>query len=97
LAYLEAKKYPFTIVKYLDEELTAEDLRAIIQKSGKRAFDFVRTQEKDYKEHYKDQELSDDEWIEVLVKNKRLLARPIVINGDRAIHAVPPERVEEIL
>jgi len=59
--------------------------------------EFVRTQEKEYKENYKDKELSDEEWIKILVENPKLLQRPIVVNGEKAVLANPPEKVEEII
>lgn len=96
LAYLEEKGYTFDTIKYLEEGITEEELKDIIAKSGRTAFDFVRTHEQDYKDLYKDKQLSDAEWIKVLVNNTKLLARPIVVNGDKAIHAIPPELVEEI-
>lgn len=97
LAYLEEKGYNFDTVKYLDEGISEETLKDIIAKSGKSAFDFVRTHEQDYKDLYKGKNLSDDEWVKILVENTKLLARPIVINGNNAVHAVPPEKVEEII
>jgi len=97
LAYLEEKGYDFDIVKYLDEGISEETLKDIISKSGRTAFDFVRTQEKDYKDLYKGKEISADEWVKILVEKPRLLARPIVVNGNKAVHAIPPELVEEVL
>ncbi|MDA3854192.1 MAG: arsenate reductase family protein [Bacteroidales bacterium] len=96
LAYLEEKGYAFESVNYLDEGITEEELKDIIVKSGKTAFDFVRTHEQDYKDLYAGKELSAEEWVKILVNNTQLLVRPIVVNGDKAVHAMPPERVEEI-
>jgi len=66
-------------------------------KTGKKPVEFVRTQEKEFKENYKDKEFSDNEWIKVLVENPKLLQRPIVVNGEKAVLANPPEKVEEII
>lgn len=97
LKYLESKNLNFEIVKYLDEGITEIELKDIIAKTGKKPFDFVRTQEKDYKENYKGKTLSDEEWIKILVQNPKLLQRPIVIKGDKAVLANPPENIEEII
>lgn len=97
LAYLEEKGFAFDTVKYLDEGVSEDELKDIISKSGKTALDFVRTHEQDYKDLYKGKQLSEDEWISVLVNNTKLLARPIVVNGDKAVHAIPPELVDEIM
>ena len=97
LAYLEEKGYDITVIKYLDDRFTEQELKEVIAASGKKPFDFVRTQEKEYKEIYRDKTLSDEEWIKVLVENPKLLQRPIVVNGKKAVLAIPPEAMEEII
>ena len=42
-------------------------------------------------------DLSDDELVELMVKNPDLIQRPIVEKGARAILARPAERLKEIL
>jgi arsenate reductase (glutaredoxin) len=97
LNYLNEKGYDFEIVKYLDEGISEEELSDIISKTGKKPFDFVRTQETLFKKEFKGKVYSDKEWIKILVENPRLLHRPIVIHGDKAVLANPPENVEEII
>lgn len=97
LKYLEKKGYDIEIVKYLESGIYENDLREIIAKTGKKPFDFVRTQEKEYRELYKGKEISDGEWIKIFSANPKLLQRPIVINGNKAVLACPPEMVEEIV
>jgi len=97
LKYLEEKGYDLEIVKYMNDSLSENELKEVISKTGKKPVEFVRIQEKEYKENYKDKELSDDEWIKVLVENPKLLQRPIVVNGEKAVLANPPEKVEEII
>ncbi len=97
LKYLEEKGYDIEIVKYLTEGISEEELTEIISKTDRPVFEFVRTQEADYKEKYKGKEFADNEWIKILVENPRLLQRPIVVNGDKAILANPPENVDAIV
>ena len=97
LQYLEEKGCEFEIINYLNEGLTEKELTKIIAKTGKKPFDFVRQHEKDYKEQYKGKMLSDKEWIKVLVENPKLLHRPIVVNGNKAVLPNPPENIDDIL
>ena len=73
LKYLEEKTADFEIVKYLETGLNEKELADVITKTGKPAFDFVRTQEKVYKEQFKGKILSDKEWIKVLADNPKLI------------------------
>lgn len=97
LQYMENKGYKFEVFKYLDEGIDETELTALIAKSSKKPFDFVRQHEQLYKDVYKGQVLNDEEWIKVLVENPRLLHRPIVVNGDKAVLANPPENIDGIL
>jgi len=97
LEYLEEKGYDLEIKKYLVDGLSETELKEIVAKSGKQPFFFVRTHEKDYIDNYKGKEFTDDEWIKILVENPKLLQRPIVIKGEKAVLANPPEKIEEIL
>ncbi len=97
LKYLEEKGFDIEIRKYLTEEISEAELRDVVEKSGKKPFDFVRTHEQVYKDNYKGKNLSDDEWIKVLLEHPRLLQRPIVVNGSKAVIANPPEKIEDII
>ena len=97
LAYLEEKGCEFEVVKYLDEGLNEKDLTELIAKTGKKPFDFVRQHEQMYKDSYKGKVLSDREWIKVLVENPRLLHRPIIVSGNKAVLGNPLENIDELL
>jgi len=97
LQYLEEKGYDIEIKKYLVDGLTETELKEIIAKTGKKPHLFVRIQEKYYIDNYQGKEFSDDEWIKMLVENPKLLRRPIVVNGNKAVLANPPENIEEIV
>jgi polyphosphate kinase len=97
LKYLEETGYDVEIKKYLNEGITENELRELVEKTGKTPFDFVRTQEKIFKEKFKGKEFSDNEWLKILAENPRLLKRPLVVNGDKAVLADPPQAVEEII
>lgn len=97
LAYLEEKGLPYNITKYLDEPLTKEELTEVLKKLNFKPIELVRTQEEIWKELTKDKELNDNEIIDAMVKHPRLIERPIIINGDRAVVARPLENIDTIL
>lgn len=97
LKYLESKTSDFEIVKYLEEGISVKELGELIAKTGKKPFDIVRTQEQVYKDEFKGKLLSDEEWIKVLAENPKLLQRPIVVNGDKAVLGNPPEDIDSVI
>lgn len=97
LQYLEEKGYEIEVRKYLNDGITGDQLKEIIEKTGKDAFHFVRTNEPEYIAKYKGKKLTNEQWIKVLTENPKLLQRPIVINGNKAVLANPPENIEDIM
>ena len=97
LQLIENKGQQPTIVEYLQTPPTKTELKEIISKLGIRPIELIRTNEADFKENFKGKDLSDDEWIEAMVAYPRLIERPIVINGKKAVIGRPPEKVLEIL
>ncbi|MEZ5107213.1 MAG: polyphosphate kinase 1 [Draconibacterium sp.] len=97
LKYLEEQAYDIEIKKYMTEGLTEKELKEIIVLSGYKPFDLVRTQEKEYVQNYKGKKITDSEWIKILAENPKLLQRPIVVNGNKAVLANPPEKIDDIV
>ncbi len=97
VALLEEKGIEFEILKYLDDPLTPDELESIIDKLGISALDLVRKNEEVYKDEFADKELSDEEWILAMLEYPRLIERPIVINGEKAVIGRPTEAIEKIL
>ncbi len=79
------------IVEYLKTPPTKEELRDILRKLGMKPQDIVRKGEAIYKEQFKGKELTDEEWLDVLVQYPKLIERPIVVEGERAVIGRPPE------
>ena len=50
-----------------------------------------------WKENFKGKTLSDAEIISAMIKNPKLIERPIVIHGDKAVIGRPPEAILDIL
>ena len=97
LQLLEEKGETLEVIKYLDNPPTKKELKQIIELLGISPIELVRTQEKDWIEHYKGKELSNDEVIEAMLKYPKLMERPIAIKGIHAVIGRPPLKVLEIL
>lgn len=85
------------IIKYLEQVPSKNELKEILKKLNIPAEKLLRKGESIFKENYKGQHLSNEEWINVMIKHPQLIERPIVINGDKAVIGRPPKNIETLL
>jgi len=97
LELLAEKKQAFDVVEYLKNTPTKTELQAIIDKLGIAPEALVRKGEDEYKLHFKGKTLSNDEWIAAMILFPKLIERPIVVVGNKAVIARPTERILELL
>ncbi|MFK3799325.1 arsenate reductase (glutaredoxin) [Pseudomonas sp. NPDC088444] len=98
LELLEARGLAPTIVRYLETPPTVAQLRDLLGKLDIGARALLRTGEDEYKAmNLADTSLSDDALIDAMAAHPKLIERPILIAGDKAVIGRPPEKVLEIL
>jgi len=98
LSILEELETPKDVVKYLQEHPSKEQIKNVFQMLGyKSPRDMMRTKEDIYKELNLKDETDEEKLIEAMAEHPKLIERPIVIKGDKAIIARPPEKVKEFL
>ena len=85
------------IILYLENPPTARELKAILSKLGIPAEQLVRKSEAIYKEKYKGKKLTEAQWIKAMIAHPKLIERPIVVEGKKAVLGRPPEQVNELL
>lgn len=87
--------------RYLDDPPDAEELRRVLGLLGMRPWELVRSGEDAYRELGMvdwDRSGADTErWIAAMVEHPRLIERPVVVDGDRAVLGRPPEDVRSLL
>ena len=96
LLYLEEKGCEFEVVNYMKDGITAPEIKDFLVKSELKIEAIIRTGEELYKLQYKGKELTEDEWIKILVENPKLLQRPLVIKGSHAVLARPVEEIQKL-
>ena len=97
LAIVKEADEDLEIREYLKEPVSVEELTDIIKKLDIPALELVRKNEKDWKENFKNKNLSEQEVIEAMVAFPKLIERPIVIKGERAVIGRPPEKIRDLL
>ena len=85
------------IINYLETPPGKEELRALLKKLGIRPEQLVRRGEEVFKANYAGKILSDEAWLDAMVSHPILIERPIVVLGDKAIIARPPENVLDLI
>ena len=86
------------VVEYLKTPPDAKTLKDILAKLGLKPRQLMRTKEDIYKElNLADESLSDDQLIEAMIKNPKLIERPIVVKDGKVAVGRPPENVLSIL
>ena len=86
------------VVEYLKVPLKKSELENISRLLNKRPKDFVRKNEADFKENnFKEIIENDIELVNEMVKFPKIIERPIVISGNKAVIGRPPENVLKLL
>ncbi len=97
VCFLEENNVPFQVISYLQDIPTASEIKELLQKLNLPAIELVRTKEAIWIEKFKGKEWSEEEIIDALITYPKLMERPIVVNGNKAVIARPKERIKEIL
>lgn len=87
----------FEIREYLKEPVTEQELSQLLEKLGMAPIELVRTEEKLWKQDFKDKDLSDKELIRVMAENPKLIQRPIVVRNNQAVIGRPAENIRELI
>ncbi|MCW3788054.1 arsenate reductase (glutaredoxin) [Plebeiibacterium sediminum] len=85
------------VVKYLDTPLNFEEIGQILKKLGMKPDELIRKNEDYYKNEIKGKDLSNEELIQAMVDHPKLIERPIIINGSKAVVGRPVENIDTIL
>ena len=85
------------IIEYLNDTPTEHELKEIIGLLGISPEQLLRKNEAVFKEKFKGKTLTDAQWIKAMVDYPKLIERPIVVDGQKAVLGRPPENVKSLL
>lgn len=98
LALLQARGVTPEVVDYMQQGLTRKAVEDVLARLGCGARAVLRTSEAAYKEQgLGDASLSEAALVDAIVAEPRLLQRPVVVRGERAVIARPAELLLELL
>lgn len=93
---MTAKGVDFESINYMEERLSANELKQLLRVAGLRPQDALRTNEGAYRLHVAGKNLSDDEMLQIMAEYPELLQRPIVVRENKAVLARPVDRLAEL-
>ncbi|MFM1877496.1 MAG: hypothetical protein RLZZ241_362 [Bacteroidota bacterium] len=96
LELVAASGLPYEVIDYQKKPLNRATLNNLVKKLGISARDLIRSNESLWKEIYKDQNLNDSDCIALMLEHPRLMERPILVSGNRAVICRPPEMCREL-
>ena len=97
IKFLEENELNFEIINYLNNPLSLEEIKIIVKKLKIKPIELVRKNETIWKSNYKNKELSDEEIVIAMFNYPKLIERPIIINGDKAVIGKPAEKILDII
>lgn len=97
LALLEAKGIKPIVREYLQDVPSLDELKALLRSLKLPAHDMLRTKEDEYKMVDLSKTSSDDAIMQALHDYPKLLERPVVVCGEKAVIARPAEKLLDII
>lgn len=86
------------IVLYLEQPLNKKQLRDLLRKLGIEARALLRRGEDEYRQNgLDDATLGEDALLDAMVAHPKLMERPVVVRGERAVLGRPPENALSLL
>ena len=93
LQFLKEAGHSYEVVLYIEKFFTKESLKMVLNKIDFKPSVIVRKNESEWKSIPNRNTLSENEILEILIKNPRLIERPIVILGNKGVLARPIENL----
>ncbi|WP_293906407.1 MULTISPECIES: arsenate reductase (glutaredoxin) [unclassified Sphingobacterium] len=97
LELLKQQRTEFEIQEYLNDVPTKGQLVELLGQLGLTPKELIRKGEPVFQEKFRNLELTDEQWIDVLLEYPILIERPIVVKDDVAVIGRPIEKVVELI
>lgn len=94
---LENKNVDYTCIDYLKTPISKEEIVNIIDILKIPVAELIRKSEKEYTENNISSIDEESKLIDMIVKFPKLMQRPIIIVGDKAVIGRPPHKILDIL
>jgi Spx/MgsR family transcriptional regulator len=84
--------------EFFKDRFTKEELRTLLEQNNLTVQDVISTRSTPYKQHdLANRDLTDDEILDLMIEDPRLLRRPIVLSGDTVIIGHNEKQLRELV
>ena len=97
LALLEARGADLRVRRYLEDAPSLDELTSAQAVLGLSAIEMMRPKEAAFREMGLSRDADDETLLRAMAEQPKLIERPVLFAGDRAVIGRPPERVLELL
>lgn len=97
LAFLIERNLKPEVIEYMKSGIDSKEILNILDKLNISAIELMRKKEKIFIENIKDKNLSEDDLIQWMVKEPKLIERPLLINNNYAEIGRPKENFLQII
>ncbi len=98
MSLLNESKINYTMVEYLKNPFDVEGVLSLAKKLGLNPGEFVRKNEKDFKENKLEEVIYDDhKMAEFISKFPKIMERPILVKDEKAVIGRPPENILKLV
>ena len=96
LSILNENHADIEVVQYINEPVSKETIKSLLQHLGYTADQLLRKNEQAYKDLIKGKTLTENAIIDIMLAHPKLIERPIVVCEKEAFVARPPELVLDL-
>ena len=97
LSLLESKGVQTRVELYLEDPLSERNIKSLLEKLDINARDLIRKNEEEFKKSGLTLSSNEQALISAMAKSPKIIERPIVVRGERAVIGRPPENVLELI
>tara|TARA_B100001029_G_C15058701_1_gene456549 strand:+ start:2599 stop:2952 length:354 start_codon:yes stop_codon:yes gene_type:complete len=97
LKLIEEKNKKFTVIKYLEDNFDEKSLKKVLEIISKKPSEILRKNEEIWKKQFSNKNLCEDQILAIMIKNPKLIERPIVTLGEKGIVARPIEKLIDFI
>lgn len=97
LEFLKKRNINPEIIEYMKSSLNKTDIEYLLKSLDLSAIELMRKNETIYKENIKGKKLNENGLIQWMVKEPKLIERPILVNNEKAEIGRPPEKFLKII